>query len=126
MMVDNKVNFAAINQKASSLFSLIADGQYRATTLGRDEWKSLIGPSASLQLHCNLEGFNAKCTTDGFPKARIGFLANNENVCTTCDSRIGFGTTGKHDNSNTCGNNAAFSPDNGNKNIKAMGYILVQ
>ena len=42
------------------------------------------------------------------------------------DSRIGFGTGGKHDDNNTCGNEAKLSSDNGDKHIKAMGYILVQ
>ena len=41
------------------------------------------------------------------------------------DSRIGFGTGGKHDDNNMCGNEAKFSPDNEDKHIKAMGYILV-
>ena len=58
-------------------------------------------------------------------KARIGFLGNNENDCGTCDSRIGFGTGGLHDDSNTCGNEA-LEGDNGPRHIKAMGYILVQ
>ena len=58
-------------------------------------------------------------------KARIGLLGNNENDCATCDSRIGFGTGGRHDDSNTCGNEAAGG-DNGPRHIKAMGYILVQ
>ena len=59
-------------------------------------------------------------------KARIGFLCNNQNDCNTCDSRIGFGSGGNHDDSNTCGNQATHYPDNGNKHIKAMGYIFVQ
>ena len=40
--------------------------------------------------------------------------------------RIGFGTAGYPDDSNTCGNEATHAPDNGDKHIKAMGYILVQ
>ena len=43
-----------------------------------------------------------------------------------CDSRIGFGTEGYPDNSSSCGNGAKHLPDNGEKHIKAMGYILVQ
>ena len=58
-------------------------------------------------------------------KARIGITANQENHCGSCDSRIGFGTGGVFDDSNTCGNEATYSPDNGDKHIKAMGYILV-
>ncbi|KAL9953881.1 hypothetical protein ACROYT_G041354 [Oculina patagonica] len=59
-------------------------------------------------------------------KARIGIIGNQENDCKTTDSRIGFGTGGFDDDSNTCGNQATHSPDNGDKRIKAMGYILVQ
>ena len=59
-------------------------------------------------------------------KARIFITSNNENKCTSRDSRIGFGTGGSPDHSNTCGNEATSSPDNGDKHIKAMGYILVQ
>ena len=55
-------------------------------------------------------------------------LGNNENDCVTCDSRIGFGTGGGPDDANTCGNeaSAANGADNGDKHIKAMGYIFVQ
>ena len=112
------------------MYSLIADGQYRNTSLRRDTWKSLIGSDASLQLNCNREGFNAKSNKQyndkDQSKARIGFLGNNENDCGMCDSRIGFGTGGLHDNNNTCGNEAKYYPDNGKKHIKGIGYILVQ
>ena len=107
------------------MFSLIADGQYRNTSLGRDTWKSLIGSKASLQRKCNKEGFNAVGTYPLSSKARIGIISNNEDVCTSCDSRIGFGTGGYPDNSTSCGNEAKWSTDNGDKHIKAMGYILV-
>ena len=128
MMVHNQSNFVVIDTHASSLYSLIADGQYRAIPLGRDTWKNLLGPAASLQRNCNREGFNARCTWGGqvFSKVRIGILGNQENNCLSCDSRIGFGTGGHPDDSNTCGNVAAYSPDNGERSIKAMGYILVQ
>ena len=121
-----KTNFIVINKTADSLYSLIADEQYRATSLGRDTWKSLIGSQASLQFNCNKEGFNAICSWVGNSKARIGIVGNQQNDCSSCNSRIGFGTGGWHDDSNTCGNEATYSPDNGDKNIKAMGYILVQ
>ena len=121
------VKFIVINKQANSLYSLIADGQYRYTSLGRDTWKSLIGSEASLQLNCNKEGFNAVSKQSGYSKARIGILGDNYFDCRTCDSRIGFGTGGYHDNNNTCGNEASvLGPDNGEKHIKAMGYILVQ
>ncbi|XP_078349730.1 uncharacterized protein LOC144634592 [Oculina patagonica] len=120
---ESDVFFIAINKTADSLYSLIADGQFRATSLGRDTWKTLLGSHGSLQVNCNREGFNA---VSDVGKARIGFLGNNENHCASCDSRIGFGTAGYPDNSNTCGNVAAHETDNGDKDIKAMGYIFVQ
>ena len=123
---DNQINFIEITESASSLYSLIADGQYRTTSLGRDKWKSLIGSEASLQHNCNKEGFNAVGVDRHHSKARIGILGNNEDHCLNCDSRIGFGTGGNHDNSNTCGNEAFVQGDNGDKHIKVMGYILVQ
>ena len=85
-----------------------------------------------MQFNCNKEGFNAKSDKQysqgrDQAKARIGILGNNENDCGQCDSRIGFGTGGVHDDSNTCGNEAKITPlVNGYKHIKAMGYILVQ
>ena len=122
-----KTNFMVINMTADSLHSLIADGQYRSTSLGRDTWKTLIGSEASLQGNCNMEGFNSASTDSDYSKARIGILANNENECTSNDSRIGFGTGGIPANTATCGNEAiAYQADNGKKQIQAMGYILVQ
>ncbi|KAL9988569.1 hypothetical protein ACROYT_G003027 [Oculina patagonica] len=126
MKIGQQINFIVINKQANSLYSLIADGQYRATSMGRDTWKTLIGSQASLQRKCNKEGFNAGCSKKGTSMARIGFIGNNENDCSNCDSRLGHGTGGHPDDSNACGNAAAWSPDNGNKFIKAMGYILVQ
>ena len=127
MKIGHQTRFIVITKRANSLYSLIADGNYRATSLGRNTWKSLLGSSASLQLNCNKEGFN---TVPGYygnsPKARIGIVANGQNDCTTPESRIGFGTGGFADDNNTCGNEATYSPDNGDKHIKAMGYILVQ
>ena len=127
-MIHNQSNFVVINKHAGSLYSLIADGQYRTTSMGRDTWKSLLGSAASLQRNCNKEGFNTLSFFDGraFSKARIGILGNQETTCLSCDSRIGFGTGGYLDDSKTCGNEAKHLMDNGDRSIKAMGYILVQ
>jgi len=123
---EETTNFIIINKTADSLHSLIADGQFRATSLGRDTCKTLFGSQGSLQDNCNREGFNADDDGLNRAKARIGIIGNNENHCNTCDSRIGFGTGGRHDDSNTCGIEAVAAPDNGIKHIKAMGYILIQ
>lgn len=127
MKVGGQTRFVAFNKQANSLHSLIADGHYRATSLGRSAWKALIGSEASLQTNCNKEGFNAGgCYGDGCALVRIGIVSNEQNDCNTCDSRIGFGGAGSPDDSITCGNGAESSPDNGDKLIKTMGYILVQ
>ena len=126
MKIGQQFKSVVINHQARSLYSLIADGKYRATSLGRNTWKTLIGSRASLQPNCNKEGFNAIGASTGNSKARIGILGNEQNDCNSCDSRIGFGTGGYSDDSNTCGNDATARPDNGDQHIKAMGYILVQ
>ena len=126
MKINQKINFIVVNKQADSLHSLIADGQHRSTSLGRNTWKTLIGSQASLQLNCNEEGFNSMIHP-ARSKARLGILGNNEPNCGSPDSRIGFGLAGSPDDSNTCGNEAGpWEPDNGSKKIKAMGYILVQ
>ena len=87
MKIGQQINFIVINKQADSLYSLIADGKYRATSLGRDTWKKLIGPQASLQRKCNKEGFNAVGDNSRHSKARIGFTANQQNDSYSCDSR---------------------------------------
>ena len=82
-------------------------GTYQAVFLGRNNWKFLIGPQVSLQTNCNKEGFNVVGTSSN-SKERIGIIANNENGCLSCDSRIGYGTGGTADDSNTCGNEATY------------------
>ena len=126
MKIGQELKSVVINHQARSLYSLIADGKYRASSLGRNTWKKLIGPRASLQPNCNKEGFNVVCTDSNYSKARIGIVPNNQNVCSSCDSRIGFGPWGYNDASNTCGNEAQYGGDNGDQHIKVMGYILVQ
>ena len=127
MKIGEQPNFVVLDKQADSLFSLIANRQYGATSLGRNIWKTLIGSEASLQRNCNKEGFNAR-TESSVSKARIGILGNDGNDCSKCDSRIGFGTGGYPDDSNTCGNEAVakWDGDNGDAHIKAMGYIFVQ
>ena len=125
MKIGKQINFIVINKQANSLYSLIADGHCRNISLGWETWKKMIGSQASLQKHCNKEGFNAAFGRKISSRARIGIITNNENHCNSCDSRIGFGT-GRHPDTNTCGNAARRSLDGGDKDIKAMGYILVQ
>ncbi|XP_022808651.1 uncharacterized skeletal organic matrix protein 5-like [Stylophora pistillata] len=123
MKVSEQLNFVVLNKQASSLFSLIADGSNRSTSLARYTWKTLLGSKGSLQLRWNKQGFNSVCKQC---RVRIGIVSNNEYNCESCDSRIGFGASGPPYDSSTCGNEAKWYPDNGNRNIKAMGYVLVQ
>ena len=123
---EETTNFITLDQSADSLYSLIADGQFRPISVGRDTWKSLLGSQGSLQNNCNREGFNVKCDSQTSSKTRIGIVGNNEDNCHSCDSRIGFGSGGGHDNTNTCGIEALAAADNGDKRIKVMGYILIQ
>ena len=125
MKVGAESKFIVLNQEASSLHSLIADGQYRQTSLGREAWKNLIS-EASLQQKCNKEGFNVLSDLAKHSKARIGIVGNNEDDCGSSDSRIGFGTAGYPDDANSCGDVAKHGGDKGDKLIKAMGYIFVQ
>ena len=125
MKINDQINFIVIDKQAKSLYSLIADGKYRSTSLGRNNWTSLMGSKASLQSNCNKEGFNAKCTLSGLSRTRIGILGNDKNDCGACNSRLGFGSEGNFDGRrNTCGN-LDNHKDKG-LSIKAMGYILVQ
>ena len=123
MKVRGQLKFIAIDWLAPSLHSLIADGQYRATSLYRLRWKSLIEGS-SLQRNCNKEGFNTFGEGDR-PNyfARIGIIGNEKYDCQIPDSVIGFGTkTSNLDCS--CGNVARWGGDGGNMDAPAMGYIF--
>ena len=127
MKINQQLRFIVINRLADSLHSIIADGQYRNTLLGRDEWKKLIGSDASLQHNCNKEGFNAFSGRTDRSKVRIGIISDGQNDCHTCNSLIGFGTGSYPNDAKSCGNEAIETKsDNGRKSIKAMGYILVQ
>ena len=140
MKVSNDLKFVSISYPASSLYDLIADGKYRATRLGRQRWKSLISGS-SLQTNCNRQGFNVLQSPNTHPhplaRTRIGIIGNQENDCRTPDSFLGFGGPsasvrnnyycGVSNVINTCGNSATqCTPDNGVKEVKAMGYIFVR
>lgn len=121
MKIEQQNRFAVINHTANSLYSLNAYDKYRATSLGRDIWKSpLVGENASLEKYCNMEGFNAMCYDS--IKARIGIVSNDNDFCRYCDAVIGFGTSAGP----SCGNYGGYWSDNGPTSIQVMGYILIQ
>lgn len=132
MKVNGVTNWLMINQTASSLYSLLASGTYTPLNMGRNAWKSLILAS-SLQENCGVEGFNVDPPESVYPNhavARIGILANGENDCTSCDSRIGFGTEGDlagQDGTNSCGNEVQYAvPADAIRHTKANCYIFLK
>ena len=117
MTRNNVTNWILVDNNATSLYSVIAKGNYRKTNVGRKEWMSLIN-GTSLQHNCNMEGFNVQCFQP-WPMARIGIFGNNEDDCTSCDSGIGFGIKTYHkkgSSGNIYGKNM----------LKTFGYIFVQ
>ena len=94
-----------LSRAANSLYSLIADGNYRQTYVERSQWESLIN-EPSLQKNCNKEGFNIQ---EDQLKLRLGLIGNNENSCSTPDSVIGFGFQIK-----PCGKNDWYHSSSGN------------
>ena len=123
MKVNNVTNSILLNHNASSLYNVIADGNYIETNAGREEWLSLI-KGASLQQKCNKEGFNLQLHNMNL---RIGFAGNNQDNCGTCDSFIGFGIYKRR------GINNEWKWSSGNINLqgswrflKSFGYIFVQ
>ena len=82
MKYGQQTRFIVIDKQADSLYSLIADGQHRATSLSREKWKSPIGPEASLQAHCNLEHFNAVGTSSGMVKLESVLLLMRKMIAT--------------------------------------------
>ena len=125
-----------MDYKANSLFDVISDGTFKATTAGKNTWKSLIDDS-SMQEHCNKEGFNfnkKKYRSHSWHslKIRIGLVANNENDCNSPNSCIGFGTSVRRSQSidkefTSCGN-IRFCCSLGNKivDVAAFGFVLIK
>ena len=130
MKVNGVTKWIVINYKASSLFNVIADEDFKDTSVGKNTWLSLMDGSR-LQENCNKEGFNANREGHILThlKVRIGIIADDHDNCSSCNSCIGFGTSvrgcdGEIRNT-TCGNIAICNKLN-NTNTPAFGYIFVQ
>ncbi|XP_062500458.1 mannose-binding protein C-like [Corticium candelabrum] len=101
MKVNGTIRWITLSYSASSLYSLIADGNYRSTSIGENKWRPLL-PASSLQQFCNREGFNTRSTYNyrshyiHYARARLGLLASNSNNCNSPDSFLGFGTENSH------------------------------
>ena len=135
MKANNVTKWIATDHEASSLFDVIANGNYTSTSFGKEAWKSLIDDS-SIQTYCNREGFNVELknthnSVGGYIKVRIGIAGNNEDHCINSDSCIGFGISlrgcdGKIRRS-SCGDILArcTRPEN-YKDAATFGFVLVQ
>jgi hypothetical protein len=128
-MVDGSPRYLVVPVATSNVGPLhtIFAGPARATSVGRNGWRSLVG-SPSLQPFCNAEGFNQVSGGD-YQAVRLGILTNQENDCGTSDSRIGFG--GQY---NRCGaggdvsggNVSTCGGDGGDRDNAFFGYIFVR
>ena len=131
MKLGDTTNWIKLNYTAESLHSVIADGVYKPTSVGRKTWKSLLHNS-SLQRKCDLEGFNSHANVTTVPNpavVRIGIIADNADNCVSCNSRLGVGGGGDRlgQEVNPCGNEAAYwKRENKEKHLKAFCYILLQ
>ena len=94
-VLGEQITWILVNQEAVSLHALLSNNSYIPTRVGRVAWKSLVRGS-SLQKNCNMEGFNVVSPSGTRDPAitRIGIISNNEQDCSSCNSRIGFGSAG--------------------------------
>ena len=109
--------YKVLTMTGTSLHALISPGNEIKTTEGNGFWKGLLA-SGSIQTFCNWEGINANQVV------RIGLVGDETPGCFSSDSAIGFGI--KKGEGPACGNFADWLPDNGKKDTKTWGYVLVR
>ena len=134
MRVNGKTKWISSNYSASSLYSVIKTETFESTSVGMEQWRSLIDGSF-LQTECNREGFNVQVRNDfqnkgGYIKVRIGMVADNNIDCHDCDSCIGFGIALRGCDGNprrsTCGNIVSHCYDTrDDREIATFGFVLV-
>ena len=128
------VNWATMPvTQSSSLYSVISSGSQMITSgPTRAQMEAMVG-IGSLQPYCNLVGINLSPSSSSYTQCsyiRIGYIANEQNDCTSPDSYIGFG--GQYTGSSSLlssGNYCASSNQCDNSgsagsNIPTFGYIL--
>lgn len=120
-----EVRHLVVPLAGAKLRDLFMAGQTRASTLGRDAWKGLVGPAASLQLNCNLEGTNI---FHDQTRVRLGIISNEQADCLTPDSRIGVGSGGVVCTTPTlsAGNSSCYGGDNGDVELPAFAWVFVR
>jgi hypothetical protein len=111
---------------AASARALFA-GPSRDTGVSRTTWLGLV-PDARLQDDCNDEGVNV-APAGGFARVRLGIVANNENNCSSPDSRLGLGGAGGADGAFAVGNvnpDAGWSWGDDSRRIASFAYLFVR
>jgi len=124
--------------KAGNSMQAVMQGGHQTTGKTRAQWKAMM-PSSSLQPYCNVEGFNTLKYGGGWwdtgyygvMRQRLGIVANQENNCGSCDSRLGIGGGGSYCGPNSvasyaAGNFAYCSADAGDRSTQAIGYLYVR
>ena len=125
MTRDDVTSWILVNYTATSLYNLIADGNYHATNAGRAEWVSLIKGS-SLQQKCNKEGFNVECRFRISRMSRIGLFSNDQDHCGSCNTIIGFGIEIKDWKLSSGNIHYRSQVQQKYMKLSAFGYIFVQ
>jgi hypothetical protein len=121
MLQNQATHWLILPIEGESVAALMTTG-FHATNVGRSAWERLPA-RGSLQFNCNREGINVETVQ---ANVRIGIVANNQNDCSTCNSVIGLGAAGNTTGDLACGNVAASSPDNGDRNDALFGYVMVR
>ncbi len=120
------LRYLVVPVAGARMTELFAPNQQKLTTLGRTAWKDLVGPAASLQLNCNLEGANIYHAQ---ARVRLGLIANEQPDCDTPDSLVGVGVsaavpcTGPNP---AAGNTSCFEGDNGDVQLAAFAWVYVR
>ena len=123
---DEPVRWATLPYSAPSLLDLLADGEHRATEQGAAFWLSLL-PDPSLHAACVREGFNVAWELS--TRARIGVVTSRNEDCVEPTARIAFGGDGRachQDQRNACGNEARCWPAQGDRTVRALGFVMAR
>jgi hypothetical protein len=118
-MIDaNTTRWLVLSLQSTSFLDAVNNGG--STSAGRSAWEGLVA-SGSLQTNCNWEGLNRQALL------RFGIVGDESFGCgisSSPDSFIGYGA--KSSLGAPSGNTAHYSPDNGDRDTKTFGYLMVR
>ncbi len=121
----SQTNWIGIDYQATSLYSLIADGEFRVVNIKAQIpslWQTLIDES-HLPVQCLFQGFNVPSKIHStMNRVRLGYLAHKR--CHQQEGLIGFGTN--LDGVQWSSGYIYPSREGDPKKISAFGYIFVR